>query len=150
MPLSGGTMTGPLYTIGNTSGIVPVCIKSSTFNFLGAINSFIKLYDVPAGYTFVASTWSIYITNAAGAWSAGATMPLIDITNSTGSHLAGSMPFRGSGNTYVTNSTDLQTTFGGLQTVSTDIVKAKITTAGNNTGYTSLSGIIIVNGYLIS
>jgi len=140
------TALSGVYTIGNPVGVIPVTIKTTGFNFLGAAGSSQTLYTVPPNYTFVASTWSILITQAAGTYSSG-TMPNITIANNAGSGLAAPMTLRST--TYAAGNTDLAYTFGGLQNSSTDIVKVKVSVIGTQTGITTLVGTVIVHGYLV-
>ena len=44
---------GGVYHIGNPIGAVPVLVKVSNINFLGATNAITKLYDVPQGFRFL-------------------------------------------------------------------------------------------------
>jgi hypothetical protein len=135
-----------VFTVG--SGAIPVVIKYTNFNWLASGNPTVKIYDVPSGKYFIASSIATIITRSSGTWVAG-TMPGAQLRNGTDAALLGTLTLRGSSSYYGVNSYDLNNTTGAVRAIATDSVNLKIITSNSGTSYNTLLGTIIVTGYLI-
>jgi hypothetical protein len=161
---------GGVYHIGNPMGAVPVLIKVSGINFLGATNTTTKLYDVPQGFKFLPTevcvihdtvTFTGGVTNSVNVTDTMPTFRLVDgssnnlfassgwfaPTNGAGGYWSGGTIAQGSQDTYQNSAGPKYTVVSG------GTVNFKILTGWVQSGITNITSwnsTVILRGILVA